>query len=365
MRYLALSAALLVLTSGALRAGLYNTVEPATGPAVGEAGVKPLGFTQFRDVLNGLVQIGIEKPESPGRKHYLELRDSLQRKTRSDKLSIEESVNLSEVLIRLRQYEEAVDLLTRAVAQDRRNFMALANLATAHQLAGRLDRALSYLQQALDVWPKEWPGLSPAQLAWYREAEGYHLKLLRLRYREAAAQRPGGSKQSVELDALFGDSKGPVHFVGEQGNYEAGKLAPAEQAKLPADCLAITQQLLIWLPEDTRLYWLLGELYNAKGDTDAAGKIFEDCVWSRRFDAAELREHRKVVQAAPPKSEPVLSTDLFQQPASAPGKSHDSSSQGSWLPGTGQIAAVAAIAAVVIIGLVYFQIREFRKRKTS
>jgi tetratricopeptide (TPR) repeat protein len=355
--FLALSLAILLQPSGTLRAGLYRTSEPAIGPTVAEDGAKPLGFSQFRDVLTGLLQLGIEKPESPDRKRYLAERDRLQMKARSGNLSIEESINLSEDFIRLRQYEEAVELLTRTVAQDRRNFMAFANLATAHQLAGRTERGISYLQQALDVWPQQWSGFSAQQLKWLRQVEGYQLKLWRLRYREAAA---GRTKQPTGLDNLFDSAKGPVRFLGAQGQYEPGGLAAEERAKLPADALPIVQQLLIWLPEDTRLYWLLGELYNANGDIDAAAKIFEDCVWSRRFDAAELREHRKLVQAVPQKSEPLLSNDLGRPVTTAPAKSND-----RWLPGGRQTIIVVGIAVLLVGTLAYFQIREVRKRRKA
>ncbi len=58
------------------------------------------------------------------------------------------------------------------------------------------------------------------------------------------------------------------------------------------------QQLLIWLPEDTRLYWLLGELYNAQGgakNIQSARMIFEELAGFNGLGvrAAELAEHRK------------------------------------------------------------------------
>src|SRR5205814_10434233 len=128
-------------------------------------------------------------------------------------ITVEERVNLSAYLIRLRQYEQAVEILTPVAFRDQRNFMVFANLATAHQHAGRLDRARGYLEQMQDVWPGDWPNLSNAQLDWYRRAESYHLKLVRLRYRESLAAAGGRTKGYENLDDLFASEAGPVHFI--------------------------------------------------------------------------------------------------------------------------------------------------------
>ncbi len=112
------------------------------------------------------------------------------------------------------------------------------------------------------------------------------------------------------------------------------------------------QQLVLWLPDDTRLYWLLGELYNANGDIGASAKIFDDCIGNvRRFSAPDLRVHRLVVQEAKP------GNPLLDENAPTPGLLP------SWLPDSRQLVAVGGIAAVVIVLLGYFQIREMRRRR--
>jgi tetratricopeptide (TPR) repeat protein len=230
--------------------------------------------------------------------------------------------------------------------------MVFANLATAHQLAGRMERAVSYLQQAKDIWPQEWPRMPKAQLDWYRQAERYHLLLVMLRLRQGV----GRTKTADSLDSLFGGDQGPVRFLGESGQYEAGKMAKAERAKLPKEALAIVQQLVLWLPDDTRLYWLLGELYNAEGDVAAAAKVFEDCVWSRRSDAAELREHRKIVQEARAKAEALV----FE-----PNEPSPTGTQENWAPDSGKLILVGGAAGLVVLLLVYLQIREVRRRRKN
>jgi tetratricopeptide (TPR) repeat protein len=331
------------------------------GPVVAEGGTKALGFSQFEDNLSTLIGIGVEQPlgskqsDSPKRKHYLARRDELLALARTGRITVQERVNLSAYLIRLRQYEAAVQVLQPVAAQERQNFMLFANLATAHQLLGGLERAVAYLQQVKDLWPKAWPGLTKEQLDWLRTAEKYHLELVKLRYREASPA--GRASVREKLDDLFRE-KGSVRFVAESGRYEAGKLAAAERAKLPADALAVVQQLVLWLPDDTRLYWLLGELYNANGDIEASAKIFDDCIGNvRRFSASDLRAHRVVVQEAKP-GNPLLEV------AAAPAENAPTPGLlPSWLPDSRQLVAVGGIAAVVIVLLGYFQIREMRRRR--
>src|SRR5205085_1532510 len=74
----------------------------------------------------------------------------------------------------------------------------------------------------------------------------------------------------------------PVRFVNDAGQYEPGKLAALEKAKLPPDAVAITQQMLLWFPSDTRLYWLLGELYASENRLEEAQKIMDECVSEAR-----------------------------------------------------------------------------------
>jgi tetratricopeptide (TPR) repeat protein len=356
---LALGAGLLALGAGLLTppcfAGVYNPAEPLIGPAASSEGIKPLPFSQFRSQLNELLQIGIEKPSSAIRDHYIKRRQELA--GRRD-LNIDEQVQLSAYLIRLRQYDDAVSLLTPIAAVERRNFMVFANLATAQQLLGRLDRARDYLDRAADIWPAELPGLSKAQLDWYRRAERCQRNLVMSRMRETV--QPPGSNKAVALDDVFRPKDGPVQFVGESGRYEPGKLAARERAKLPADAVAIVQQLLLRMPEDTRLYWLLGELYNADGDLDSASKAFEDCVWSRRFDAPELRQHIQLVQEARPKSEALALEDTTNTPTPAATPTNP-----GWLPDTRKLIIVGLFVGGVIVLLGYFQVRELRRRRKS
>jgi len=348
--------ALLAFSASASQAaaGIYRVYSRPDGMET--PGPTPLPFRLFREITGKFLQIGNDqlKPNQ-NREAYLKAAQQLQAKVRTGTITTDERVTLSEYLLRLRRFEEAVEVLTPAAAQERRNFMVFANLASAHQLAGRLDRAINYLQQSKDVWPTESKDLTKEQLRFLQLAEKYHLRLLRLRYAESIrqGQRP---KINEGLDNLFGDDRGPIHFVGESGSYEPGKIDPREQARMPAEALAIVQQLLIWFPEDTRLLWLLGELYNAQGDVNSAYLLLDDCVWNRHYSDNELRKHWQIVQEAKPKGEQLA----FDSPSTdtAPAES-------PWLPDTRQIIIVGGITGLAVAGLAYLQIREVRRRRKA
>ena len=348
----------MVLPKSPVQAGLYLPAVATQGPEISSTGPKPLPFSQFRrDVLEDLLRIGNpQPPESVARQKFLKSKDELQAKQRRGLLSQEDQVNLSGYLIRLRLFQDAIDLLTSVATRECRNFMIFSNLATAEQQVGHLERAISHLEQAEDVWPSEWPGMTPEQLRWYQHVERYQLRLLRQRWAEA--RRLG--KPATGLDPLFTKDGQPIRYVGDSGRYEAGKIAAAEREKLPADALAILQQLLIWLPDDARLYWQMGEQLNATGDVSSAATVFDDCVWRRRLDDPELRQHRQIVaEAAQAKSqEPDTETDNVE---GWPGPTAVS----AWLPDRNKLWTVGSIFAIIVLVMIYFQIREFRRRRAA
>lgn len=349
---------LLYLGAGPLHAGLYNRAEPEeapAGPVWTSAGIDPMPFDRFRrDVLSELRGLANLNPPSARRRQYVRRCEDLQARARSARLGVQEQADLGAYLMRLRQYDDAIRILSVPAAEERPSGAVLANLGTAYQQAGQLDRAAFFLQRLRRRG--RWEGLTPAQLAWYRRAEEYHLKLVLLRSSEpppAPGQRP-----PEHVDNLFGPADAPVRFVGESGHYEAGRIAPAERAKLPPDAVAIVEQLLVWLPDDTRLYWLLGELFNAQGDVAAAVAILEECVWARGWTAEELKEHRRLLKEA---KLPATAEEISLPPA----PQRTLPPQPDWLPSRGRIIAVGVIVAAVAVILVIFQIREVRRRRAA
>jgi len=314
-------------------------------PTVADKSVTPLPFDPlFRLALDAQIEIADTIRNTERRKFYRERADELRKKIEADPDNVTDRVSLSAYLLRLGQPEDvgqAIQLLEGlARGAGRSNFMVAANLATAYLLTGDLQRADDYAQQALSVWPKEWPGLSKEQLAWYKEAETAQLKLIRGRRRELLAH--GGKAQPFEtVDDFLG-----MKFIGDDGKYEAGAIAAAEKEKLPKNALAITQQLLLWIPGDGRLYWLLGELLNAQGDIKNAKTVLDQCAWARMINAKELIGHRQVLDEA----------------IAARNQARDTPSP-SWVPDRDKLILVGGGIGLVIVFLAYLQVREARRRK--
>jgi hypothetical protein len=304
-------------------------------------------------------------------------------------LTVADRLDLSAYLIRVHKPRDAVNVLAPAQFQERDNFLVLSNLATAEQLDGQSRRARDYLADALRIWPKDWSALSEPRrktlmlmgwnegdFAWYREVEAYQFKLLRLRAKEPAE---AANRLPETVDAIFDSedrSQGALRFVGPSGRYEAGKLAPAERAKLPPKALEIVQQLLIWQPFDTRLYWLCGELFNAEGDVPAARAMLQNAAskWQSvdasgqtafKSDAAlprELKEHLDVLRADPRSEVTVADPAVTLAPATEPVAYPENRSVP---PVEWRSMAVGFGVGIVVAFLGSWQIRELRRRRAS
>ncbi len=352
-----------LITGSISDAGIYGGSRPVPGPTVEAGGVKPLSFGQFRLYFTQYT-VDLIKPGSQVYKGFVAERDRLRALSKRAPLKTEEALDLSVALIRLREYDEAIALLTPLVLRERNNFMLLGNLASAYQASGQFNRAAEFLQQGQDSWPRQWPGVSQEQLEWYHELEKYQLKLVKKRYRESL-KRPASqgkerrpSSMADSVDELFEDAQGPLQFKADDGTYQPGTLADAERKKLPPHALAVLQQFVLWFPDDTRLYWQLGELYNADKDVAAAATILHECIWTRRYDVPLLQEHRKIVEAGVPKqSGPVLEDMNLKSEPRPP------ANPGDWLPERRQIYLVGGVAGTIALALIYLQVREFRQRR--
>jgi tetratricopeptide (TPR) repeat protein len=346
-----------LLCTSAATAGVYATADMPPGPIADETGVQPMPLDLYRSTLGdrigllrdpALLQPGDQPlPESTvkRRKEQEAKVAALQAKLKTGMATLDDQINLSAGLIALGKNQEAIDLLEPvARGEGRGHFMVLSNLATAYQLAGQMERVPDYLQLARSSWPDKVPGIKDPQLQFYRQVDRAQLRVVLLRKAEAAKQPPGVRRPVEGVDALFGEPDNPVRFIGESGQYEAGKIAAKEKEKLPKDALAIVQQLVLWFPEDTRLYWLLGELLNADGQINEAYTVLNECVDARRYDSAELKEHRRIL------------LDALRRPRPE---------ETAWLPGMEKVIVVGGGALLVLVLLGYFQFREFRRRTTG
>lgn len=250
-------------------AGLYYS-----GEKVAELPAQWRGFLLDQRTLRNIAVKGTATvPESQARTRYLAAAKELQRIAGERKLSAEESADLGALYVRLGEVDKAVEVL-RSAQRDRPNYFQIAaNLGLAWQLRGDIPQAIVQTENAVRLAPGK-----------FLQAEEYHLKLLRSRQKDG---------RTGDLDDLFG-----VRFVGENGSFVPGRIARAEKKKLPAQGVAIVQQLALWLPDDPQLLWQLAELANAHGDLRNAAAMFDGCVVQFKLDNKDLRRHRQEVRAA-------------------------------------------------------------------
>jgi hypothetical protein len=191
---------------------------------------------------------------TPLRDTYLNAALKLEAKAKLAALSADDAADLGALYLRLGQPEKAVAVLRPARRSYPDHFRLAANLGTAWQLSGNLDQAATDLEDAVRFAPEKW-----------KEAEGLHLKLVRLRAKE--------KKGADSLDDLFGP-------------------------KPPANAVALTQQLCLWLPNDPRLLWQLAELAHAAGDVRTAANLLDGCVTEYGLKSEDARERRKRYRTA-------------------------------------------------------------------
>jgi hypothetical protein len=174
------------------------------------------------------------------------------------------------------------------------------------------------------------------------------------------------SSRVEEPDELFPTAPAPrkpgnpLRFVGPEGTYTAGGIADAERAKLPADALAIIQQLCLWHPFDGRLYWLLGELYNAEGDVETAYAILDECTNAMAITNETIKEHRRVLKSA---AEATASARAEQAAVARKQADEEKAQQARaerdyWK----RFWWILAGGVAVVVLLVYYQLREVGRR---
>jgi tetratricopeptide (TPR) repeat protein len=287
----------------AARAGVYDLAEPrskyALEPPYRQVG-NPASVERVRFWLDDLLRVDDrtqikDQAATPLREQYLRQADELEQQRRDGVLSPAGHVSLGGCQLRLGRWPQAMAVLEaglrNAAPDDPVRFLLLLNLASAYQESPELlTRATEVQKQALDAWPARWAGWDHAEWAWYRRVEKFNLTLLRLRQREAAQ---GG--RGTTLEPLFGR----VRFVGPSGRYEAGPLAFEQSEELPRDAEQVVLQLMLWRPGDPRLYWLYGELLNARGDVLGSFQILDNAFANRGLSGSEeLRAHRAVLLRA-------------------------------------------------------------------
>jgi hypothetical protein len=417
----ALTIALCVLGTGAAQAGTYN---PGEAPLIAPAADRP--FEAFRDRMFLLRPVGVpvpkvekgpaaNRPVSPEARRY-ELIAALAERDPLPNLPQEQWLSLGDYLIRSRQYARAFQILHavyRKSQRDRNSCLLLATLAHAEQMHGQAtgdkyfySRSRDNRSAALGMWPKKaadvpgWPnkeekdavpvgfarvlrdlGWQEEHLAWFEKVERYQGKLLASRERDPPP-KPGVYKPlGDDLDAIFDTGGKPVRFINEKGAFEVGRIAKAEKDKLPPDAVRVVQQLLLWMPDDFRLWWLLAELYNADGQYAVALAVYDlieaslspqgaallggrpeyPKAFRERYAALKAKEKedadRTLAETTNKKEPPAqpLRADQKSAPATQPAASAP-------LPFDPRSLGVGVIIGVIAGFLGYWQVREFRRR---
>ncbi|HEY7309533.1 MAG TPA: DUF3299 domain-containing protein [Gemmataceae bacterium] len=258
-----------LLACSPLRAGLYYS-----GERFAELPSQWRGFLLDQRGLRTIAVKPSAAPAGPIRKHYEEESAKLAKLATGRKLTADESADLGALYVRLGNPARAVEVLRAVQRENPKHFHLIANLGTAWQMQGDLTQAAACLEQAVR--------LAPAKL---RPVEQLHLKLVRGR-----ASEP---RDAQGLDDLFG-----IRYVGPSGEFEAGRLAETQRKRLPADVMALMQQLALWLPADGRLLWQLAELAGANGDVATAAAIMDGCVTEFGLRSDDLRRHRRAYRVA-------------------------------------------------------------------
>ncbi len=275
--------AFLALTASA-RAGIYSTIESTPD----------LPAEKIRSQVSQLraVAIAPDGPLDPGslRALYLKQAKELERERDNGTFSTVDCVNLSACYLRLGEVQKAIKLLR--TCPDRNHFLIQLNLASAYFMSGDYVMALRHQETALDRWPAVWAGFKISkydQPTWYRKCELLFVHLLRARLAESSR----GFRGVVEVDPIFP----ALRFIGPGpgGAYEVGYVARDVREKLPSDAIGIALQFVLWYPQDSRLYWLLGELLNAYGHVQVASEIINELA-DQPLRFKDLREHRKVLE---------------------------------------------------------------------
>jgi hypothetical protein len=389
----------LCLSAAPLRAGVYNPAEPKWQLSD--------TFATFRTAtLIPLRQFGTAEGKGSAHRRYA-LLGLLASRPLPENLTLDQRLSLSAYLIREGKHRDAINALAPALRDPagRKDFLVYANLATAEYLDGQRQRGRDYLDDGLRMWPARWSQLSKERqkwlkdqlgwdekkFEWYRRAETYLQKLFRARARERPPAGGQVSPLGEDVDAIFTDDgkpPRPVRFVGEGGKFEAGKIAPAELRKLPEDAVQIVEQLLIWMPRDLRLYWLLGEVLNARKEHRSAAEVFVEVAQTLQ----SASEDKTNVLAAPQKVEGLSQIDpkrftrlpdhykhrlevvlarvreddanLFNAPPQPPGKGKQGPAGGSGEPPPLDVRSlgVGFVGGLLVMLFGLWQVREIRRR---
>ena len=161
------------------------------------------------------------------------------------------------------------------------------------------------------------------------------------------------------------DNPWSVRFVDEQGKLAIGSIAGNQAAKIPVGSIDALAAIVRLLPHNGNLWALLGEMYNAAGETKAALQCFRNANQlgyqprSVRERIAMLTVHQKEVEKkaleaiANAKETPTSSSEDPAPPARFNILEHK------------DILAISIVGTLLLLGIVVLQVRDWIRRGTS
>lgn len=267
MKYCILSLFICLVTTP-LSAGLYYSQEK-----LAELPAQWRGFlVDLRNVRSIASAGSATTAPTAWRQEYLAAETIFKQKQAQGELTADEVADFGAVLLRLGKVEAAVAILKPAATKHPKHFAVQANLGTAWQMYGQLDKAFEQIRLSVRLAPET---LKPF--------EEFHLKWIRSRLL---------AKDDQALDSLF-----DLKWEDETGKYYKGNLPKAVREKLPKNTIALMQQLLFWFPADGRLLWQLGEISAVYGDLGTAEMLMDLCIGEMGMAQPSLRNHRQALVA--------------------------------------------------------------------
>lgn len=343
---------------GHAAAGVFSPAEPCPFE-VANGVAKPLPHGRFKSLLNerrfelNPVLPEFEEIDTPAGKQRIPtprgraLARVREFAAKLPQLTPDERVAYSADLIRTGTLGREFAELKRLTKERPLDYRLAANYAHAETLAGNWSVAVRWVEDhllELDP-PGEVPGTNAEQLKWLLAVDrGLYRKWLRARAAEA------GRKSGAD---------GDVYPLFPGVTFGGSELPDAEKAKLPADAVAVVQQLALWSPTDTGLLWLLAELYAANGQLREADDAFDMCTWGAGMTGQKkLMDHRTAVKSAveklpPPTPEVLTPTGAPAEPDGGFFDVFDPTKL--WLVGGG--------FGLIVVALLALQVRAVVRRK--
>jgi len=255
--------------------------EYQTQPKVAEK--KPGDPTKVFNSINQAAHIDWTERERKGR-----LRASVP------DASVEVRSDYAVALLHIGRTQEALKILEPLAAANPKEYRVLANLGTAYELAGKLEKGREYILKAMEVNPASHEG-----------TEWLHVKILEAKM--ALAKDPAWLKTHSVLGHDFGEKEAPIMPAALKGNSsEIKKISNAIVYQL-------RERLQFVLPPDPTvadLFFDMGNIYVASGIPKTAlpfyraslnfGDLRKPIIEARlrRFDPARGATPQPLVEAS-------------------------------------------------------------------